>query len=67
MLLTSSDKVLVLYKINVLAKATISEYNQQRMPPRILEELDRFQDVINRKKWLNSAFIKLGETTKIAN
>ena len=67
MLVTCSDRVLILYKINVLAKHTVSKATNQRLPPQIFEECDKFQDVINRKRWINTAFVKLGETTRIVD
>ena len=54
MLVTCSDRVLILYKIDFEAK-------------NVFEELERFQDVINRKRWINTAFVRLEETTRIIN
>ena len=54
MLMTCSDRVLILYRIDFDTAG-------------VFEELDKFADVINKKRWINTAFVRLEETTRIVN
>ena len=56
-LLTCSDRVMRLYEI---------KYENVGLRKRVVFLKNEFQDVINRRKWMNSCFLKLNRNTKIA-
>lgn len=55
-LLTCSDRALKLYEIK------FENIRQQR---KVMFVRNEFQDVINRRKWLNACFLGLSPNTKI--
>lgn len=55
-IMTCSDRVLRLYEIRY------SNIGSQR---KVVILMNEFQDVINRKKWMNACFLKLNQNTRI--